>query len=187
MGRRDVRQEMIRGAAQLLAERGVHGTSFSVVTESTRAPRGSIYHHFPGGKTELLSEAIAAVGAGVTELIDALDAVSPTEVVDAFVEGWRAAFLASGGNGTCAVANASAGAAAEPALAAATRAVFDQWLSALARAFVRSGVDPSEASDLAAVCLAAMEGALILARAGGSDRVFDSLARRLPLIVDGRL
>ena len=54
MNRRNVRQEMVSGAISLLAEKGVQGTSFAVVTEATKTPRGSIYHHFPGGKNELI-------------------------------------------------------------------------------------------------------------------------------------
>jgi len=43
---------MVAGAARLLAEKGMEGTSFAEVLAATGAPRGSTYHHFPGGKTE---------------------------------------------------------------------------------------------------------------------------------------
>ena len=43
------RQDMIIGAAGLLSRRGLQGTSFSEVLAATGAPRGSLYHHFPGG------------------------------------------------------------------------------------------------------------------------------------------
>ena len=94
MNRRNVRQEMVSGAISLLAEKGVQGTSFAVVTEATNTPRGSIYHHFPGGKNELIEEAVASLGSVVTFLIDAVDASSPSQVVDQFLENWRA-FLES--------------------------------------------------------------------------------------------
>ena len=50
-----------RAAAVLLAKRGLQATSFSDVLERSGAPRGSIYHHFPEGKDELVD---AAIGAG---------------------------------------------------------------------------------------------------------------------------
>src|SRR5918995_78876 len=56
------RDRMIESAAVLFRERGVHGTSFSDVLEHSGAPRGSIYHHFPGGKTELAAEAVRWAG-----------------------------------------------------------------------------------------------------------------------------
>jgi len=34
------------------------GTSFSEVLEATGAPRGSVYHHFPGGKDQLVKAAL---------------------------------------------------------------------------------------------------------------------------------
>ena len=58
MPRNEVRTKMVEGAVRLLAINGVEGTSFAEVLAATGAPRGSIYHHFPGGKTELLHAAL---------------------------------------------------------------------------------------------------------------------------------
>ena len=53
----DVRQRMVLSALYLFAERGVQGTSIADVLERSGAPRGSVYHHFPGGKDEIVSAA----------------------------------------------------------------------------------------------------------------------------------
>jgi TetR/AcrR family transcriptional repressor of lmrAB and yxaGH operons len=58
----EVRARMVDGAIALLASRGLEGTSFSEVLELTGAPRGSIYHHFPGGTAELVSAAVDGAG-----------------------------------------------------------------------------------------------------------------------------
>ena len=58
---------MVRGAAELLRQRGYTGTGFREVIEVTGAPRGSIYHHFPGGKAQLAGEAVDYVGALASE------------------------------------------------------------------------------------------------------------------------
>ena len=50
---RDSKEQMIEGAIQLLATKGLQATSFSEVLALTGAPRGSIYHHFPKGKNEM--------------------------------------------------------------------------------------------------------------------------------------
>jgi len=183
MNRRNVRQEMVNGAISLLAEKGVQGTSFAVVTEATKTPRGSIYHHFPGGKNELIEEALTSIGTLVTSLIDAVEVDSPSKVVDVFVESWRALLLANNFAGNCAVANASLGAGDEDSLKASANEVFKNWQHALARAFERSGAKRKDAVDFAAVCLASVEGALILGRASGSDEVFKALSRQLKKIV----
>ena len=46
---RSVREQMVDSAVILLATRGLDGTSFTEVLSASGAPRGSIYHHFPGG------------------------------------------------------------------------------------------------------------------------------------------
>ncbi len=63
---RPVRARMIDGATQILARRGLRGTAFSEVIALAGASRGSIYHHFPGGKAELID-------AVLTQYTDALD------------------------------------------------------------------------------------------------------------------
>ena len=183
MNRRNVRQEMVNGAISLLAEKGVQGTSFAIVTETTKTPRGSIYHHFPGGKNELIEEAVTSIGQLVTALIDAVEVDSPSKVVDVFVESWRALLLANNFASNCAVANASLGAGDEDSLKASADEVFKNWQHALARAFERSGAKRKDAVDFAAVCLASVEGAMILGRASGSDEVFNALSRQLKKIV----
>ena len=67
----DTRQRMAEGAALLLAKHGPQGTAFSDVIELTGAPRGSIYHHFPEGKDQLVSEAVALSGARSIDMIRA--------------------------------------------------------------------------------------------------------------------
>ena len=183
MNRRNVREEMIKGAVSLLAERGVHGTSFAMVTAATNTPRGSIYHHFPGGKTELIEKAVDSIGALVSALIDAVDASSPADVVEVFFESWRAALRASNFDGNCAVANTAIGAGEGDSLRVASHHVFVKWHSSLTNAFVRSGADTGASSDFAAVCIAAAEGALIMGRASRDDSVFDALLRQLKLLV----
>ena len=53
----DARDRMIQSAALLFRERGIEGTAFADVLQRSGAPRGSVYHHFPGGKQQLAEEA----------------------------------------------------------------------------------------------------------------------------------
>ena len=48
---------------RLLAEKGYAGMELRDVAERGEAPRGSIYHHFPGGKAQLAAEAAELEGA----------------------------------------------------------------------------------------------------------------------------
>lgn len=52
--RGQTRPRMIESTIALLRERGAAGMTIDAVLEHSGAPRGSVYHHFPGGRRELL-------------------------------------------------------------------------------------------------------------------------------------
>src|SRR3954453_13824871 len=68
--RRDGRALLLGGARQLLAEKGYAGMELRDVAARGKAPRGSIYHHFPGGKSQLAVEAAELEGAEVRAAIE---------------------------------------------------------------------------------------------------------------------
>ena len=73
---------MVDSAIILLAARGLDGTSFTEVLSASGAPRGSIYHHFPGGKDELIAAAIEVAGGRAVALLRSFEGRSPVEIVD---------------------------------------------------------------------------------------------------------
>src|SRR3954447_21345876 len=87
------RERMIQSALILMGEHGGEGTSFSQVIEHSGAPRGSIYHHFPGGKAQLVEEATRHAGDMVVKLLEAAVADSeggPRAALDAVSGFWKA-------------------------------------------------------------------------------------------------
>src|SRR3954471_9264405 len=90
MTERSAKQKMIESAALLMRERGVEATSFSDVLEHSAAPRGSIYHHFPGGKAQLIEEATRSAGAFISERGRAArETGDPLRALDGIYEVWR--------------------------------------------------------------------------------------------------
>ena len=59
---RDGRERLLNGARKLLAEKGYAGMELRDVAARGQAPRGSIYHHFPGGKSQLAAAAAELEG-----------------------------------------------------------------------------------------------------------------------------
>ena len=68
---RTPRERMVVSAALLIRERGAHATAISDVLEHSGAPRGSAYHYFPGGRTQLLCEAVDYAGEHVAAVLRA--------------------------------------------------------------------------------------------------------------------
>src|ERR1700750_1336132 len=85
----EVRRKMIQGAAQLLARHGLQATSFAEVLEHTGAPRGSVYHHFPQGKDQMVGEAVDLAGDYLAGLLAPLAGASAASVTEHFLAIWR--------------------------------------------------------------------------------------------------
>src|SRR6185503_7604645 len=86
----DSRQRMVLSAAALLREHGASATSIDRMLAHSGAPRGSVYHHFPGGRAQLIDEAVALAGDFVAGLIEtAARADDPVDALDAFFALWR--------------------------------------------------------------------------------------------------
>ena len=81
---------MVEGAVRLLATEGVEGTSFKEVLAVADAPRGSVYHHFPGGKSELLHAALDRASERALGAMEATRGQSAPEVLERFLALWRA-------------------------------------------------------------------------------------------------
>jgi len=64
------RERMVISTALLVREQGARATSIDDVLAHSGAPRGSVYHHFPGGRQQLLSEAIDYAGEFVAARIE---------------------------------------------------------------------------------------------------------------------
>src|ERR1700712_2529004 len=104
MTEKDSRTKMIESAAALIGTRGVNAASFSEVLDASGAPRGSIYHHFPEGKSQLAAEAVRWTSGRVLAFQGAYDGTTPEGVMDRFVGMWRRVVESSHGQAGCVVA-----------------------------------------------------------------------------------
>src|SRR5437764_14880585 len=94
MSQRHPREKMIESALVVMGSNGVEATSFSQVIEHSGAPRGSIYHHFPGGKAQLVEEATRYAGDVVVMRFQRYMAEEdPIVGLEAMINYWRRALL----------------------------------------------------------------------------------------------
>jgi AcrR family transcriptional regulator len=160
------RDRMIASAALLLREKGLTATSFGDVIEHSGAPRGSIYHHFPNGKSELVEEAVRFAGGYIGRSIEraALDG-DPINALREFTAAWRTTLEASDFRAGCpVVAVAIESHDDSPQLTAAAGEAFALWQSVLERLLRARGLRSQRARRLATTTVAAIEGAVVICR-----------------------
>lgn len=174
----ETRQKMVKGAARLLATNGLQETSFSEVLELTGAPRGSIYHHFPQGKDQLVAEAIDFAGSLAIGHINRSEGSSAPDVAAHFLEVWRQTLVRSNYRIGCSVLAVTI-ATDSPDLLDHAATVFRGWRTRLAELLEAGGLSATDAARFAALLIAGSEGAVVLSRAEQSMDPFELVAEEL--------
>lgn len=169
----ETRERMLTAAEALIRQRGYAASSLSDILEASAAPRGSLYHHFPGGKDELVLEATRRAVARLTGLLEAALAESgdPAVGLQAYLDGAAAELRASDYGLGCPVASVVLD-SPDPgsALAELCQQAFDTWTRSYAGALEAAGLPPGRAGSLATLIMASVEGAILLARARRDTR-----------------
>lgn len=166
----------------MIGRGGVDAMSLRVLAERFGVPLGSTYHYFPGGKAQLVDEAVRLEGAQVVALIRNGPVSDPASVLHTFAEMWRAVLTRSGYEAGCCVLAAASASEAGPREAA--REVFEDWHHALSDALVSSGVPEERAPRLARTVIASVEGAIGLCRASASTDALDDVVAELTELVE---
>jgi TetR/AcrR family transcriptional regulator, lmrAB and yxaGH operons repressor len=175
---------MVEGAVRLLATKGVEGTSFAEVLEATDSPRGSVYHHFPGGKPELLHAALDLASERALGAMEATRGQPAAKVIERFLNLWRLLLDYSHVTAGCAVMAVTV-AANDDELLDHTGTIFRTWTEYLAELCTASGIEPNSARQLAVTVIAATEGAVAMSRSERSTEPFDAVETVLLSLVNG--
>ncbi len=185
------RERMVISAALLIRERGAQPTAIADVLEHSGAPRGSAYHYFPGGRTQLLCEAIDYAGEYIAARI--ADAKSGLDVLDDLVANYRRQLVRSEYRAGCPVVAVAVEAGdpdkqdqATPVIDRAA-AVFGRWTDLIAARLVADGVSAARAEELAMLSTTSIEGAIVVARASRDLKPLDLVHGQLRDLVQAEL
>ncbi|MFF9315687.1 TetR/AcrR family transcriptional regulator, partial [Streptomyces sp. NPDC014748] len=186
---RGPRERMVFSAAQLIRRNGVGATGMRDVAVHADAPRGSLQHYFPGGKEQLVNEAVAWAGryaAGrVARFVAGLAEPTPSGLFAAMVRQWTDEYETAGAVGGCPVAAATVDqASCGPSTREAAAAAFAAWRRPVAGALTDMGVPAERAEPLATLMISSLEGAILMARAEGGVRPLATVARELAPLLD---
>jgi AcrR family transcriptional regulator len=177
------RERMVTSAALLIRERGARATAISDVLKHSRAPRGSAYHYFPGGRMQLLEEATDYAGAFIADKISAAD--SAVELLDELTGLYRQQLIRSDFRAGCPIVAVTVE-AGDPDKAERTTKVIERaaaafalWTDLIGRRLIAEGVEASRAEELAMLVTTSIEGAIIVARASRDVKPLDLVQRQL--------
>jgi TetR/AcrR family transcriptional repressor of lmrAB and yxaGH operons len=177
---KDSRQKMVVSAATLIGSRGMGATSLADVLAASGAPRGSVYHHFPAGKEEMVGAAMRWTTEQVLAYQRACTARTATGVLDHFVELFRSTMVSTRCQAGCPIAGVVVDVyAKDDRLMGLGRTSFRSWTTLLTRQLHARGMSRPTARALAVTTLASVEGALILCRAENSVGPLEVVATQL--------
>jgi AcrR family transcriptional regulator len=174
---------MVEGAVRLLATKGVEGTSFAEVLDATDSPRGSVYHHFPGGKPELLHAALDLASERGLAAMESTRGQPAALVIERFLGLWRGLLDYSGLTAGCAVVAVTV-AANDDDLLDHAGTIFRNWTELLTGLCEAGGMDSNSAGSFAVTAIAATEGAVAICRAERSVEPFEQVHNVLLSLVE---
>jgi TetR/AcrR family transcriptional repressor of lmrAB and yxaGH operons len=174
------KDNLVRTAMRLFRRQGYAGTGLLQILAESGAPKGSLYHYFPSGKEAIGEAAVDLAGRMIAELLGDLAArhAEPKAFVRAYCRTMAGWMEESGFRSGCPVATTLLETApASPTITTTGRRVVDEWIRIVAGVLARSGLERREARSRAQLVIAAMEGALILARVQQSTRPILDVAK----------
>jgi len=183
------RDRIVYETAQHLRRTGVTGTGLREVVVAADAPRGSLQHYFPGGKDQLVGEALEWAGTWAAQRVDEhlarMRRPTPARLFAAIVDDWATDLALRHFERGCPVAAAVIDCAdTNEAVRQAADSALQTWQRPLADALVSMGRTPRRAQALSTLMLCALEGAIVLARAQRDTAPLRLVARELGPVLD---
>ncbi len=167
------RDRMLDATESLLREQGLAGAGIKQIVARSRTPIGSVYHHFPDGKTELAAAALRRHAERARVLLETMFAPQTpvAERVRALFSQAARGFDQSGRFKSCAIGTVTLDLATEDSVLRDVCAqAVDSWVDAIARRL------PWKSQRLrrsfAEMVVTTFEGAFIVSRARQSGQPF---------------
>ena len=157
-----------------LRNRGYHGVGISDLLASAQTPKGVLYHHFPGGKSELAVNAIEAVaehlGSSLEKLIQRT--ADPVEAVTLWMGSAQKMLEKSKFQAGCPLATIALESTGEDAeIRAALNKAFTLLRAKISQVLGVAGMPDPAARATASLIVSAYEGALLQSRVAESGNI----------------
>jgi len=167
------RTRMISAMTTLLQEQGYNASGVSEILEASHAPKGSLYHHFPGGKVQLAAAAVDESRQRIMHTLQTLknSGRDPVRTIETFVNLYIRQMQTSDFAHGCPVATVTLETAASvDLLQTGARQFFDELAGFITTILSERGLEHATAATQAVIIISIIEGALILSRAQRSTQ-----------------
>lgn len=186
------RARMVYSAAQLVGARGATATGVRDVVDHAGAARGSFQHYFPGGKDQLIGEAVLWAGEfaarRVREYSKSTRKPTPGGLFTYMVRQWKDEFGRRGHQRGCPVMAAAADlTGSDSAVNDQLHTALEQWRQAATDELVHMGLPHRRAQSLAIVMISALEGAIMWARIRRDSGPLDTVVKELTPLLNSTL
>jgi TetR/AcrR family transcriptional regulator, lmrAB and yxaGH operons repressor len=161
----DTRSRILQAAQRVFRKRGYHATGLSDILELAQAPKGSMYHHFPGGKEAIGVCVIEDITRALLGILQQSRARSTQALVTQAGEQLCAVMLKTNYE-ICALFSAfAAERTASPLLGQAVARAYEAMVEVVQLRLQADGFSPRQATDTALMVVALLEGGSMLSQA----------------------
>jgi len=173
------KDSLVRTAMRLFRQQGYASTGLQQVLAESGAPKGSLYHYFPGGKEQLGAAAVKLaaqlMGAMLSDLV--VRHRRPATFVRAYCDVMSKWMEDSDFRSGCPIATTMLETAPQsPELTRVGVDALEHWIAVIAPVFQDASASKTAARSKAQNLIAMMEGALLLARMRQSSRPIKEIA-----------
>jgi TetR/AcrR family transcriptional repressor of lmrAB and yxaGH operons len=172
------REDVIPALAEVFRTQGYEGASLSLLGAAAGLGKGSLYNFFPGGKEEMAQAVVTQIDGWFRDemFMPLREAEDPRAGIRDMLRATDRYFHS--GRRVCLI-GAFALADSRDRFARQLELYFAEWIDALAAVLRRMGMSTATARGEAEDAVAAIQGALVLARAADDLGVFARVLRRL--------
>ncbi len=186
----DTRERILDSSGELFRRQGYMGTGVKQIIEEAGAPFGSLYHFFPGGKSELGAETIRRSGFlyGLLFPEYAGPDVELADGVRAFFAGAAGTLVETDYADACPIATVALEVSSvNEELREACADVFNLWVEGGVARFVEAGIPANRSRALVIQMISALEGAFVLSRALRSTEPLEVAGEAVALAISAAL
>jgi TetR/AcrR family transcriptional repressor of lmrAB and yxaGH operons len=181
------REKVVEAATLLLRRSGLSGAGINEIVNASGAPKGSIYYFFPGGKEQIVGEALELHTARVVAFME--EALASRKAIPDRIRALFGAYAKRLEEGRYEVSCPSGAVCLDldremETLRHNVQSSFDRYIEAIAR-HVQVG-SPRETRAFAAFVLTAIQGAWIRGRAARSGEPFLEAGKLLATLAADR-